>query len=47
MAGVELGCCAVDIQKGAGKLRRDQRRAQLDHAGEQFVDKGVLGTAQA
>ena len=45
-AGIQLALAAVDVQEGAGELRRQQRRPQPQRAGEQFVDKGVFGPAQ-
>lgn len=45
-AGIQFGTAAVHIQKSAGKLSRQKRRAQADHAGKQVVNKGILGAAQ-
>ena len=36
----------VHVEKGAGKERAQQRRAERDAGQEQFIDKGVLRAAQ-
>ena len=45
-ARVEFVRLAVDIDIAAREVRPHQRMATPDHAGDQLVDEGVLGTAQ-
>ena len=45
-ARIELVGLAVDVDVAAREMRAHQRIAALHHAGDQFVDEGVLRAAQ-
>ncbi len=43
---IELVGLAVDVEKGAGKVRAQHRRPERDAGQEQVIDESVLGPAQ-